>query len=97
MAWPCDPNGARAISTWALPNFSRSLIPSPPSFLGLMQVFQFTRQCPPVVDSASCPFQRKPLLYLSILFRPHFGILNIVIKHDGIAERTDLTNNSFPG
>jgi hypothetical protein len=37
----------------ALPNLSKSLIPKPPSLLGLVQTYQFNRQWPPLTFSGS--------------------------------------------
>jgi hypothetical protein len=53
------------LSLRALLNFSISLIPRPPSLLGLRQVSQITKQCPPFTFWGSYPLHRKLLLYLS--------------------------------
>jgi hypothetical protein len=50
----------------ALPNFSKSDIPSLPRSLGLNTVGQLTKQCP--LFAFSSPFQRNDLLILSIFF-----------------------------
>jgi hypothetical protein len=46
----------------ALLNFSRSFMSNAPHLLSLWEVCQFTRQCPPLIAAASCPFQN----YISV-------------------------------
>jgi hypothetical protein len=54
-------------------NLSKFFIPKPPHLLGLKQVSQFTRQCPPLTLSGCFPFQRKLLLNLSTLAIAYFS------------------------
>lgn len=57
---------------------SRSGTPNPPSFFGRCTTVHRTRQCPPWTPSS--PFQRKPLLILSIRLITHFFVWKLRIN-----------------
>src|SRR6185437_5397828 len=78
----------------ALLNLSRSSTPRPPNFFGRCTFFHCTRQCPPL--ACSVPFQRKPLLGLSICFIIHFCGWKAVRKYVGMDDRTMFKTVSLP-
>jgi hypothetical protein len=59
----------------ALPNFSMSNTPRPPSFFGLQTELQLTRDCGLAPGVAPGFIQTNPLLIISILLIIHFGNL----------------------
>jgi hypothetical protein len=74
----------------ALLCLSRSFIPKPPSFLGLMHFFHRTRQCPPCNLSGSSPLHRKLRLKRDI---PNCPLRQFVdrkkVSWDGSKDRFD--------
>ncbi len=70
------------------------LTPSPPWFLGLQMCSHLTKQWNPLLSLL--PFQKKPLLILSISLIAQTGSLKVEQKNAGTLDSTELRSTSRP-